>query len=109
MKITRTVNGQELEFELTPDEMYEAYLEKQYQFDMDNVSDFIQWHFDGVIPGPAIVECIADREWIKDTAAEVRRCVNKYETEYNWQLQETVVDAMRARTFKCVFDKEDIR
>lgn len=37
MKIKRNVNGQEMEFELTGEEMYKAFYEQQNQFYKDDI------------------------------------------------------------------------
>lgn len=41
MKIKRTVNGQELEFELTTQERWEAYYEQEMIFDAGDCADVI--------------------------------------------------------------------
>lgn len=38
MTITRTINGQPCDFELTPEELCAAYYEQQAQFDREDVS-----------------------------------------------------------------------
>ena len=42
MKIVRTVNGQEMEFELTSDELYSAYSEKEHEFDCQDIQDELE-------------------------------------------------------------------
>lgn len=39
MKIKRTINGIEYEFELTAKEMYDAYFDRQYVWDREFVKD----------------------------------------------------------------------
>lgn len=39
MKIQRVVNGQVMEFELTPDELYSAFEEKQHLFDIEDAKN----------------------------------------------------------------------
>lgn len=47
MKITRTVNGKDLTFELTPPELIEAYYEQERNYDEDDVlrqlEDLTDW------------------------------------------------------------------
>ena len=42
MKIIRNVNGQEMEFELTNDELYSAYLEKEHEYDCQDIQDELE-------------------------------------------------------------------
>lgn len=42
MKIKRTIDGVEYEFELTTGELSEAYTEVQHQFDCDDVADVLE-------------------------------------------------------------------
>ena len=44
MKIVRGVNGTEVEFELTDQELREAYYEQQHKFDIED----IEWAFEDV-------------------------------------------------------------
>lgn len=43
MKISRVINGQDIEIELTPTEMLKAYYEKQHQFDRQDIQDLYDW------------------------------------------------------------------
>ena len=45
MKIKRNVNGQEMEFELTGEEMYKAFYEQQNQFYKDDILYVLEEEF----------------------------------------------------------------
>lgn len=47
MKIRREVDGIIYEFELTPQEMYDAYYEKEHEWDMNYVIELAEYSADG--------------------------------------------------------------
>lgn len=76
MKIKRNVNGQEMEFELTGNEMWQAYREQEHLFLVEDVRGYIE-EMDGV---PELTEEQIDRvidlvtEWMdkNDNISETR-------------------------------------
>ena len=46
MKIKRTIDGRETEFELTSEELYQAFVEQELQFDIANVRIFFEDYTD---------------------------------------------------------------
>lgn len=66
MKIKRMINGEEYEFELTNDEVWDAYCEKQDAFDLDDTQMMLETNEDWILDLPtaeknAVVELIARR------------------------------------------------
>lgn len=66
MKIKRMINGEEYEFELTDDEVWDAYCEKQDVFDLDDTQMMLETNEDWILDLPtaeknAVVELIARR------------------------------------------------
>lgn len=86
MKITREINGQIVEIELTSEEVRAAYLEKEREQDIQDVKTLLEsldpeefyekhqislnWAYDN----DALVEKIAD---------EMRRCIDKYDMHWD--------------------------
>lgn len=68
MKISRNVNGENMEFELTWHEMWQAYTEQEHLFRMEDVRGYIE-EMDGV---PELTEEQIDRaadfvtEWMEE-------------------------------------------
>lgn len=83
MKIKRFVNGKEQEFELTADELYEAFREQEHKFDLCDVDDV----FNGFDDDELLDMYGRTRDEIKekyeDIAYEMRRNIDKY--EMSWQ------------------------
>lgn len=82
MKILREVDGKWYEFELTSDEMYNAYCEKEYQFDRQDIEDV----FDGMDEedvvlsyglGKAVIESLYE-----DMAEAKRQNMDKYDVDW---------------------------
>mgnify|MGYP004554019239 CR=1 FL=1 len=66
MKIKRTINGEEYEFELTNGEVWDTYCEKQDVFDLDDAQMMLETNEDWILDLPtaeknAVVELIARR------------------------------------------------
>ena len=76
MKIFREINGMEVEFVLTNDELFTAYLEQQCAFDMQNVRNLHDDTFND-----DEVEAIAN---------EARRQVDKYDVDWEYAVNEAI-------------------
>lgn len=74
MKIKRTVNGIEYEFNLTPHEMYECYEEQQHRYDVMDVEQELK---DQDLGG------IATEEEIENMAYDMRGII--YDTGCDWR------------------------
>ena len=81
MKITREINGKTHTFELTEDELYNAYFEQEHIFDVDDISSF----FDELDDGDIMSEYGKTREEVKwhydEIAYEMRRQMDKYDVD----------------------------
>lgn len=82
MKILREVNGKWYEFELTSDEMYNAYLEKEYQFDRQDIEDV----FDGMDEEDVVLSYGLRKAVIEslyeDMAEAKRQNMDKYDMDW---------------------------
>ena len=88
MKIKRTINGIEMEFELTHAERWDAYEEAQHEFDksdIDAVFDYKEYEFD---------ESEAD-DLIDEMAYRMRRYIDKYDCEFCYARDEAIRDVVR--------------
>lgn len=79
MKITRKINGEEMEFTLTSNELWDAYFEQQVIFDQDNV---------GII----YPDNKFNADDVEAIAAEARRRMDKYDVAWDFAITETVRD-----------------
>ena len=83
MKIYRNINGQNVEIELNPSELYAAYKQKQHEFDREDIEDLYSWL------DPEEIE----REWhitkakldagLDEMAYELRRNIDKYDMHWD--------------------------
>ena len=96
MKIVR--DGKELE--LTRDELYQAYLEQQYLFDISSVKSNMEVYLDD-----EEYETLGDnQEFIEDVADELRRNINKYDMNFEFAIEEAF-DTIKERYLD--LDKEE--
>ena len=90
MKIKRTIDGKEFEFELTPSELYDAFAEQQFQYDLSIVRYYFEDYSDDDIKeayGRTRKELEA---CFKDIAVELRRNMDKYEMSLEYALPTAV-------------------
>jgi hypothetical protein len=82
MTITREVNGKEVEFSLTPVELYNAFEEQQHIFDVEDVKNY----FDGYSEADFIREYGRPGAEIRllfgEVAYEMRRNIDKYDMDW---------------------------
>lgn len=95
MKIKRTVDGRELEFELTGDEIRSAFEEQQAEYDRDDVETYLDCDmeyllvdFDGLTEEDI-------REKTPDFTAAYRRAI--YNGAFDWWavVSDVIADALR--------------
>lgn len=99
MKIIR--NGQE--YELTSDELFQAYIEQEYLFDRENIVNNMDWCLD-----EAEFEVLKDnQEFIADATDKLRRNQDKYNMDYEYALSDAFQTAKKEH-LKYVFENEII-
>lgn len=98
MKITREVNGQVMEFELTSDELFSAYREQEAEFDKQDVINELEIYdseetgredFLGKY-GVPFDKVWNNEELIEGIAAEKRRNMDKYGMEWTYALHDAM-------------------
>ena len=97
MTIKRIVNGETLKFELTEDELLEAYLEKQHRYDVDVVKDKFQYYEDNPDEffeayGTSYT-VLSGR--IDAIAYEMRRNIEKYDSDPFYALIDAIETAVK--------------
>lgn len=98
MTIKRTVNGTELEFQLTDDELSNAYFEQQFNFDVQDVRDaVIGWEDDDVI-GVYGINTETFMKLSDEMAIEMRRNIDKYDMDWDYARDEAIRDVVRRNT-----------
>lgn len=88
MKIRRSINGENMEIELTQAEMWSAYEEQQHKFDMsdiDCVFDYKEYGFS---------EAEAEHV-IAEMAYRMRRYIDKYDCDFAYARDEAISDVLR--------------
>ena len=83
MIIKREINGHTVEIELTRQETYEAYLEKQNEFDQQDIKDVFYGFDDEELEDMYGLTRAQLIEKTPELAAEMRRNIDKYDMA--WQ------------------------
>lgn len=78
MTITRIVNGQNLEFELNSQELFEAYMEQEHKWDVSDV-DARYGH-------------LLTDEQVDALAREMRRQRDKYDLDFEAAMEEALLN-----------------
>lgn len=97
MKIKRTVNGIQYEFELSATELWTAYEEEQHNFDTQDILDLIEGLDSDEVRS---VYGIGKREFRKrasEFAYEMRRMMDKYECSWEYARDEAVRGCLRRK------------
>jgi len=85
MKIIR----EEKEFELTREELFDAYLEQEYLFDVQNIKDNMKDYLNE----KEYELLLNNKEFIEEAASELRRNQNKYNMDYENAISEAFKEA----------------
>lgn len=88
MTIKRIIAGTVHEFELTASELYAAHVEQEHIYDTDNVKS-------------QLMICYPNSEYTDDEidaiAWEVRRQINKYDLDFDYAVDEALVELQLLR------------
>lgn len=96
MKIKRIVNGQELEFELTAQERWEAYYEQEKIYDTEDCADMITGLSDEQCLDAYEITAEEFRKLLPYMAQEKRRLMDKYDMEWTNARDKAVSSVIRA-------------
>ena len=83
MKITRIINGINVEIELTSTEMLDAYCEKQTQFDKQDIQDLYNWLSPEEIESTYHITKEKLDAGLDEMAYELRRNIDKYDMHWD--------------------------
>lgn len=89
MKIKRTINGIEYEFELTKQERFDTYCEQEHIWDADYVWSIYGEEIEQMCKTEAEIDA-----FIEDIAYEMRRLVDKYGVSEEYALDEAFEKVM---------------
>lgn len=105
MKIQREINGQVVEIELTSDELYSAYLEKEHEYDRQDIQDELESYnfndetckdfFD--IYGIPLDKVFGNDELISEIAYEKRHNQDHYGMEWTYARDDALKDVLYER------------
>ena len=93
MKIIREIIGQNVEIELTKDELFTAYCEQQEIFDISSCANYLDSNYQD----EAWYSTMTDekrRELLKEAAAELRRNIDKYDMYFEYAMSAAFVEAI---------------
>lgn len=90
MIIKRTVNGKELEFELTAQERWEAYYEQEKLFDSEDCADMINGLSDDQCLDAYEITVEEFRKLLPYMGQEKRRLMDKYDMEWTYARDEAI-------------------
>lgn len=94
MTITREINGQTIEIELTSQELYEAYLEKQNEFDRQDIEDVFNGFDDDELEDMYGMTRAQLEEKIPELAHEMRRNIDKYDMSWQAARDEAIAEKL---------------
>jgi hypothetical protein len=95
MQITRTINGIEYTFDLTPSEMAAAYFAQQYEFDKEDVETLLDSFDDGYWQENYGMSRAEIDPLVEDIASEMRRMIDKYDVDWDYARDEAVGEILR--------------
>ena len=94
MKIKRTVNGTEMEFELTEIELYSAYVEQQDKLDRIDIEDYLRDISDEELMDDYGKTRAEAEELIDEMASRLRRYIDNYDCEWSYARSEAVHEVL---------------
>lgn len=84
MKIKRTIDGKEYEFELTDMELVGAYEEQEHKWDYSYCESMFQDFDDESFVSEYNVDKATAQQYIDEIAYEMRRQINKYDLDSDY-------------------------
>lgn len=97
MKIKRKVGRQEMEFELTDHELFDAYYEQQFIFDYEAVRGFFESFSDDKLKDYYGMPFAKLEPYFEAVATEMRRQMDKYDVDYEYALTEAISSELPER------------
>ena len=90
MTITREIDGKVREIELTPSEIYGAYVIQEFEFYKDDIRDVICGMSDEDVQECFGVSMSEFEELLDDMTYEMRRMINKYDVSREYARDEAI-------------------
>ena len=95
MKIKRTINEIQYEFELSATELWTAYEEEQHNFDTQDILDLIEGLETEDVKENYGISKNEFKERASEFAYEMRRMMDKYDCSWEYARDEAVRDCVR--------------
>lgn len=90
MKIKRTIDGREIEIELTEQELFDAFTEQEFIFDLDNVRNYFMDYTDEDFQQEYGISREEAESRFEDVASQLRRNIDKYDMDYEYAISEAI-------------------
>lgn len=94
MKIIRMIHGEEVSIELTGRELFDAFCEQEFQFDLENVYSFFSDYTDEDYQDEFGLTKEEAEKKFEDIAMELRRNMDKYEMTFDYAISDAISDVM---------------
>lgn len=94
MKIKREINGEEFEFELTPQELYDAFDEQEFKFDLESVRTYFEDYSDDDLYDDYMMTREELEACFEDIATQLRRNMDKYGMSFEYALPTAVSEVL---------------
>lgn len=106
MNIKRMVAGKELKFELTPDELRDAFYEQQSIYDHDDMMYYLEENRESLIDSGYKKEFVDTLgQYLDEMGYELRRQQDKYDLSWEYARDEALRVVLRRITFLLAEDE----
>jgi hypothetical protein len=95
MIIKRIIGGREFEIELTKEELFNAYCEQEYAWDVESCRNNLD---SGIYFGEEWYEDLdekTEKQIIEEAAYHLRRNIDKYEMSYDYAMDEAFATVLK--------------
>lgn len=95
MNITREIDGKLIVFELTNEELYNAFREQEFRFDRNDIEDYFYAFDEDELQEEYDMSRAEIEELFDDMAHEMRRNMDKYEMSWDYARDHAIADILR--------------
>jgi len=94
MTIQRKIDGRVYDFDLTSDELYEAFREQEHLFDRADVESYFDDYTDDDLQYDYGIDREELEERFDDMAYEMRRNIDKYEMDWTYARDAAIAEIL---------------
>lgn len=95
MKIKRTVNGEEMVFELTDNELFNAFEEQEHIWDVNAIEGYVSLFIDEEYVDTWGITKAQYMELVDEMAYRMRRYILKYDMSEEYARDEAIADVIK--------------